>query len=391
MMPRRICVFTGTRADYGLLRTLISEIHDSPDAELLLVVSGTHLSGTHGSTATEIADDGFPIAAEVPIWSGDDSPRQTGIDVGAAVGLYVEVLDSLVPDVVVVLGDRLEAVAIALAATTLSIPVAHVHGGEVTEGAMDDSLRHAITKLSYLHFVSTAEHGRRVVQLGESPDRVFSLGAPAVDAIASMQLLSPGEVAARFGVRFGQATALVTFHPAGLDVSGPMSLLRELLDALSAVEGLHVIITGTNNDIGSTEVRAEIARFVTANPDRVDYVESFGNLGYLSAMAAASVVAGNSSSVVLEAPLLGIPSVLVGDRQKGRPISASVLVPEPSSAAIRTALETALAPGFAEVAGASPFGDPGFARRALAVLLSADLPVPARKAFRDIEQGEPHE
>jgi UDP-hydrolysing UDP-N-acetyl-D-glucosamine 2-epimerase len=390
-VSRRICVFTGTRADYGLLRTLVRAIHESSEAELQLVVSGTHLSGIHGTTAAEVRADGFPIAAEIPVWSGDDSPRQAGVDVGAAVSRYTEELDRLGPDLVVVLGDRLEALAMALAATVLSIPVAHIHGGEVTEGAMDDSLRHAITKLSYLHFVSTTDHARRVMQLGEAPERVFSLGAPAVDALGSLHLLPRSEVEERFGVRLDPPTALVTFHPAGLDVAQPVALLSEMLDALSAVEGLHVIITGTNNDIGSVEVRAAIADFVSANPDSVDYVESFGSLGYLSAMAAATVVVGNSSSVVLEAPLLGIPSVLVGDRQKGRPLSSTVLVSEPTAAGIGGAIQAAIAPEFTAGGSVSPFGEPGFASRALAVMLGAELARPPRKAFVDVTQGEPHD
>lgn len=389
MMARRICVFTGTRADYGLLRSFVLAVEASDAAELLLVVSGSHLSAEHGLTSAEIQADGVPIAAEVPIWSGDDSARQAGIDVGGAVARYSETLERLHPDVVVVLGDRLEAMAMALAATVLSVPVAHIHGGEVTEGAMDDALRHAITKLSYLHFTSTDEHRDRVVQLGEDPRRVHSLGSPSVDALASLELLTVDQVRDRFGVALVSPTALVTFHPAAMDAREPVDLVRDMLSALESIEGLHVIITGTNSDIGSAAVRDEIARYAASRPQLVDYVESFGNLGYLSAMAHSSVVVGNSSSVVLEAPLLGVPSVLVGDRQKGRPVSPSVLVPDPTVEGIANAISTALGPEFRDRVdrGITPFGQPGFAARALDIVVSADLPRPPRKRFFDTTRG----
>lgn len=384
-MTRTIAVFTGTRADYGLLRGLALAIAASPEAELALIVSGSHLSTEHGTTSGEIARDGLPFAAAIPIWSGDDTPLGAARDVGAALPLYAEALERIAPDVLVVLGDRLEAFAAATAATVMGVPVAHIHGGEITEGAMDDALRHATTKLSYLHLASTAEHRERVIQLGEDPARVHFLGAPVVDALSALDLLSAEEVRERFGVRLDGPTALVTFHPAAMDVLPAGELLDELLAGLLAVVGLGIIVTGANTDIGSTAVRDAIAAFVAEHPDRVDYVESFGQLGYLSAMSHAAVVVGNSSSTVLEAPVLGTPSVLVGDRQKGRPVSASVRVPAPDRAAIAAAVEDALrSPTGAET---TVFGGPGFAQRALRVLLDADLPHPPRKAFFDLETG----
>lgn len=389
--PLKICILTGTRADYGLLRGLVRAVADSPDAELQLVASGTHLSGEHGSTSAEIAADGHVPAASVPIWSGDDSARGAAIDTGAATSAYARVLDDLRPDVVVVLGDRLEALAMALAATVLSIPVAHIHGGEITEGAMDDALRHAITKLSYLHLTSTEAHRDRVIQLGEEPARVFALGAPVVDALDALELLPRDEIERRFGVRFGARTALLTYHPAGMDVLPSRELFAELLAALEAVPDLHLIITGTNSDIGSAEIRDDTAAFVAAHAERVDYVESFGQLGYLSTMAEVDVVIGNSSSTVLEAPVLGVPSVLVGDRQAGRPTGPTVLHPEPDRVAIAEAIDRAATAAFASsVADAPPvFGTPGFARRALALLLDTPLPHPPRKRFHDLDKERP--
>ncbi|WP_127472842.1 UDP-N-acetylglucosamine 2-epimerase [Microbacterium sulfonylureivorans] len=382
---RTIAVLTGTRADYGLLRRLLHEIQAEPQLDLRLIVTGTHLSEAFGRTVSEIELDGFDVAASVPIWSGDDSRLDTAADVGAAIPGYARALADIDPDVLIVLGDRLEAFAAATAATILSVPVAHIHGGELTEGAMDDALRHSITKMSYLHFTSTADHRRRVIQLGEEPDRVFFHGAPIVDAVAALDLLSRDEVESRFGVRMPSPTALVTFHPAIMDAAPPEELVDEMLAGLAAVDGLHVIVTGSNSDIGTADVRARIAAFVAADPSRVDFVESFGQLGYLSAMRAASVVVGNSSSTILEAPVLGVPSVLVGDRQHGRPLSPTVSTPRPTRDAIEDAVRAALA-GTRGVGESAIFGSPGFAERVVRTLLEHDIPRPPRKSFHDLER-----
>lgn len=386
-MSPTIAVFTGTRADYGLLRRLVLAIHGSEQAQLALIVSGSHLSEEHGETAREIIGDGLPIAASIPIWSGEDTPVGAARDLGAAIGIYAAALENVGPDVLVVLGDRLEAFAMATAAAILGIPVAHIHGGEITEGAMDDALRHAITKLSYIHFTSTEEHRKRVIQMGEHPDRVHFLGAPIVDAVASMSFLPQQKLESTFGVRFDPPTALFTYHPATLDVLPPEEILEELLAGLLQVDGLRVIVTGSNSDIGSVAVRARIFEWAAVNVGRVDYVESFGQLGYLSAMSHSSVVVGNSSSTVLEAPILGIPSILVGDRQKGRPLAASVRKAEPNRASIANAVRYALSTGKGDaqygVCG-NIFGTPGFADRALKVLLESTFRQPARKIFFDI-------
>lgn len=384
-LGRRIAVFTGTRADYGLLRPLIGELEEDPRAQLQLIVSGSHLSQTHGATVEEIVADGHPIAARIAIWSDSDAPVAAAADFGAAVGSFAEALGELSPDVVVVLGDRLEALAMATAATIVAVPVAHIHGGELTEGAMDDALRHAITKLSYLHFVTAEEHRQRVIQLGEEPSRVYSFGAPVLDAIAELQLFDADEIEERFRVRIDRGTVLVTFHPALFDTLPSLDLLAELLAALDGLE-VEVVITGTNSDIGSAELRAAITEYVHEHPDTARFVESFGQLGYLSAMRLAGAVAGNSSSVVLEAPLLGVPSVLVGDRQHGRPLSPSVLTPEPVATEIAAAVELALSDGFRESASArgTVFGSAGFAKRAAEVLLETEIPRPPRKRFYDI-------
>lgn len=386
-MTRTIAVFTGTRADYGLLRRLSIAIHADARAELALIVTGSHLSEVHGETHEEIRADGLPFAATIPVWSGDDSAVGAARDVGVAISRYAETLEALAPDVVAVLGDRLEAFAMATAATILGVPIAHIHGGEITEGAMDDALRHAITKMSWLHFTSTAEHRDRVIQMGEEPDRVHFLGAPIVDVISNLKLLSRDELRSQYKIRMDDPTALVTFHPASMDVLPASEVLEELLAGLVGVQNLRVIVTGSNTDIGSTAIRTRIASWVHEHAERADYVESFGQHGYLSAIAQSAVVVGNSSSVVLEAPVLGTPSVLVGDRQKGRPIAPSVRVPKVQRDQISSAIREAI-DGQHLDQDDGIFGTAGFAARALDVLLNADLSQPPRKAFHTVEIGE---
>jgi UDP-hydrolysing UDP-N-acetyl-D-glucosamine 2-epimerase len=409
-LARKIAVMTGTRADYGLLRPLIAELSaasegDNPTVELQLIVTGTHLSEEHGRTIEEIVRDGYAPAAEVDIWAAEPTKDLLGeegsasltaaVETGEAVAKFSLILNHLKPDVVVVLGDRLEAFAMATAATILLIPVAHIHGGELTLGAMDDSLRHSITKLSYLHLTTTEEHRARVLQLGEEPGRVFNFGAPVLDAINDLQLMSREELEHKFGIRFGAKNILMTFHPAAFDVASAKFMIDELLaamEAATAADGhVQLIITGTNNDIGSDDVRASIAAFTEAHPDHVSYVESFGQLGYLSVMREVDVVTGNSSSTVLEAPIFGKASVLIGNRQEGRPMGAGVIKVDGIESGIfnrneiLAGLQKALTPEFKALAASapSPFGTAGFAKKAAELLTKFDLPSPPKKRFRD--------
>jgi len=378
---------TGTRADFGLLRPLLEELEFRADTNLRLIVTGTHLSQNRGQTIVEIGGTGVEIAAKVDIWSDDDSSIGAAVDTGNAVAEFAKTLHNMRPDVVVVLGDRLEAFAMASAALVMQIPVAHIHGGELTLGAMDDSLRHAITKLSYLHFATTDEHAARIVRMGEEPSRVFNFGAPVLDTLfasgKSMHFMPKDELEATFGVAFGARTALMTFHPAVLDEAPAAEMFEELLAAIDAMHECHFIFTGTNNDIGSDKVRELMAAFVAARPDRVTYVESFGQQGYLSAMHHVDLVVGNSSSTVLEAPLLGTPSVLVGNRQEGRPLSASVIKASADRAELLAAMRRGISAEFAaEIEGqGTPFGQPGFAKQAAEVLALVKFATPLKKKF----------
>jgi UDP-hydrolysing UDP-N-acetyl-D-glucosamine 2-epimerase len=374
---------TGTRADFGLLRPLLAELDSRGDVSLQLIATGTHLSDAHGRTVRELTAAGFSVAAEVSIWSADDSSLGTAIDTGNAVAEFSKTLAALQPDVVVVLGDRLEAFAMATAAVVLQIPVAHIHGGELTLGAMDDSLRHAITKLSYLHFATTDEHAARIVRMGEEPSRVFNFGAPVLDTLSGMHFTTKEELEAKFGVVFGARTALMTFHPAAFDEAPALEMFEELLAAIEAMHECHFIFTGTNNDIGSDRVRERMAAFVAANSDRVTFVESFGQQGYLSAMHHVDLVVGNSSSTVLEAPLLGTASVLVGNRQEGRPLAASVIKAHADRSELLQSMRKAIGPEFAaEFEGqGTPFGQAGFAKKAAEVLASVTFATPLKKKF----------
>ena len=383
MSSRKVAVMTGTRADFGLLRPLLAELDSRADTTLQLIATGTHLSAAHGNTLSEITSAGFSVAASVSIWSEDDSAQGAAIDTGNAVAEFSRTLTALQPDVVVVLGDRLEAFAMASAAVVLQIPVAHIHGGELTLGAMDDSLRHAITKLSYLHFATTDAHVNRIVRMGEEPSRVFNFGAPVLDTLSGMHFMQRDELEAKFGVVFGARTALMTFHPAAFDEAPAAEMFEELLAAIDAMHESHFIFTGTNNDIGSEDVRRLMDAFVAAHPDRVTYVESFGQHGYLSTMHHVDLVVGNSSSTVLEAPLLGTPSVLVGNRQEGRPLAASVIKAHADRGELLEAMRRGLTPEFAaETAGqGTPFGQPGFAKKAAEVLASVQFATPLKKKF----------
>ena len=382
-MSRKVAVMTGTRADFGLLRPLLAELDSRGDVTLQLIATGTHLSDAHGRTVGEITAAGFSVAAEVSIWSEDDSSLGASIDTGNAVAEFSKTLAALQPDVVVVLGDRLEAFAMATAAVVLQIPVAHIHGGELTLGAMDDSLRHAITKLSYLHFATTDEHVERIVRMGEEPSRVYNFGAPVLDTLSGMHFTTKEELEAKFGVVFGARTALMTFHPAAFDEAPALEMFEELLAAIEAMHECHFIFTGTNNDIGSDQVRERMAAFVAANPDRVSFVESFGQQGYLIAMHHVDLVVGNSSSTVLEAPLLGTPSVLVGNRQEGRPLAASVIKAHADRSELLQSMRKAIGAEFAaEFEGqGTPFGKAGFAKKAAEVLASMHFATPLKKKF----------
>ena len=317
-MTKRICVVTGTRAEYGLLHRLLLILKNDPQIELQLVVTGSHLSPSHGMTINEIESDGFVPVAKLPIDLSDDSKLATVKAMANVTSQIAETLSGLNPDVVVLLGDRYEILATAQAALILNIPVAHIHGGELTSGAFDDSIRHAVTKMSSLHFVAAQEYARRVVQLGEQPSSVFNVGSLGVENALASKLIDKSDLSAELNVELKNPILLVTYHPT---TRSTMSVTEEIDQVLSALENFSsctIVFTGVNADPGNAEVSSQIAKFVQRDPKLRSLHASLGQNKYLSLLSLCDAVVGNSSSGIIEAPAFGKPTVNIGSRQDGR-------------------------------------------------------------------------
>ena len=341
---RNIAVVTTSRADYGHLLPLLRLIDNDPDLALRLIVSGTHLAETHGRTITEIERDGFAIADRIPILSESDSPVAIAAAMGRAVSGFGEVFARNRPDILVVMGDRFEMHAAALAALPFIIPVAHISGGDVTEGAIDDALRHSMTKLSHLHFVSTEESAQRVLQMGEEPWRVFNCGALSLDNLATLQLLSREELESEFKVRLPDPFLLVTYHPVTLEFEQSEYQITQLLGAIES-SGLAAVFTMPNADTANRVIGDAIRDF-TAHHPKTCYVDNFGMRAYFSAMALATAMAGNSSSGIFEAASFKLPVVNIGTRQDGRLRPGNVIDCGYSSAEILAAIRKAISGEF---------------------------------------------
>ncbi|MEO5335304.1 MAG: UDP-N-acetylglucosamine 2-epimerase [Magnetospirillum sp. WYHS-4] len=386
---RRIAVVTGTRAEYGLLKGLMAAVRDDASLRLQILATGMHLESRFGHTVDEILADGFVPDAEVPLGLDDDSGLTTARAMGRGLLGMAEALDRLRPDVVVVLGDRFEILTAVQAALVQGIPVAHIHGGELTEGVIDDDIRHAVTKMASLHFVAAEVFARRVRQLGEEPERIFVVGAPGVDALAELAPLPREVLEADLGLSLTAPLFLATYHPETLGDRPPVQATAEFLGALESFPGARVVFTGVNADPGRDAVAAAIARFVQDHPERAAFRESLGQRRYLSLMRLADAVIGNSSSGIIEAPAAGVPTINVGDRQKGRPHAESVIDCAPDRQAIGAAIRQALTPGFRARAKAQtpPYGGGGAAGRIKAILKSVPLAGLTRKRFVDQAGG----
>ena len=386
----RVAVFTGSRADYGLLRPLLRLLRVDDRFELRLIVTGAHLDEAHGMTVREIEAEGMPISARVPLPLDDDSLSGVARAMGAAVGGVADALEEWTPDVLVVLGDRYEAFAAAAAATVLRVPIAHIHGGELTYGAIDDAFRHSITKMADLHFTATREYRRRVIQMGADPSTVHDVGALAADNALAAPDLSPDEFEERYHVRCDRDTLLVTFHPASAG-GDSADHLRALLEALDRLADFHVLFTGSNADAEGSVLTAMVRDYVAAHGDRAAFVVSLGHDGYMAAVRNAAAVVGNSSSGIIEVPILGVPSVDIGDRQAGRLRPASVIHVEPTAGAIIPAVLQATSEEFRSLAAGSgnPYGDGHTAERIVKVLADSGGLAAARTAsFFDIDFGD---
>jgi UDP-hydrolysing UDP-N-acetyl-D-glucosamine 2-epimerase len=384
-MKRKICVITGSRAEYGLLRPLIDKIRGDSALKLQLIATGMHLSKDFGLTYRQIESDGFDIDEKIGILSGSDDPASISKAVGLGMARFGVVYERLRPDVIVVLGDRFELIGPVAAALVSKIPVAHIHGGELTEGAFDDAIRHSITKMSHLHFTSTEAYRKRVIQLGEQPERVFNVGALGLDNIKSLKLLTKKNLEKKLGIMLGRKNLLVTFHPPTLDKE-PLSRFKYVLDALDGQEGTHIIFTRANADPGGREINRMIDRYVSVNRERAVAFDSMGQLLYLSTMRFVDGVVGNSSSGIIEAPSFKVGTINIGDRQKGRIKGASVIDCELTHEGIKNALNKLYSREFKKklVNIRNPYGGGGAAGKIREILRDYELQGIIKKCFYDI-------
>jgi GDP/UDP-N,N'-diacetylbacillosamine 2-epimerase (hydrolysing) len=384
-MKRKILVVTGTRAEYGLLRPLLREIVQEPSLELQLVATGMHLAPEFGMTITEIEQDGFHIDRRIDMLLSADTGEGIGKSVGLGVLGFAQALAELHPQMMLVLGDRFEILAAVVAALMARVPVAHIHGGEVTTGAIDDAIRHAITKMSHWHFASAEAYRNRIIQLGEAPERVYCVGGLGVDVIAQTSLLNRAELECCLGLQFQPRNLLVTFHPATLNAEPPSAQMQQLLDALSAFPDVGLVFTFPNADAGGRELIGQIKEFAIGRPHAHAFA-SLGQLRYLSCLALCDGVVGNSSSGLLEAPSLKKGTVNIGDRQRGRLQAQSVINCEPRAEAITTALKSLLSPAFqAGLQNAqNPYGEAGASKRIVNVLKDVEIGTAPEKHFYDL-------
>ncbi|WP_304544968.1 UDP-N-acetylglucosamine 2-epimerase [Sulfurimonas microaerophilic] len=321
---RKICVVTTTRAEYGLLKPLMEEIKSDSLLELQTLITGTHLEAEFGETYKEIEKD-FDITAKVPMELSSDTAKDLSCSMAKLQCDITKTLQQLKPDIVVILGDRYEILSVATAAFMLHIPITHIHGGEVTEGAIDDSIRHAVTKLSHLHFTSTEIYKQRVIQLGEDPKRVFNVGALGVENSKKVQRLSKKDFEDSIGCELGEKNLLLTYHPQTISELTPKEQFQALLDALDQFEDIKIIFTKANADEGGKIINTMIDEYVSNNLHRAVSFTSLGQLRYFNAIRYVDAVIGNSSSGILEVPSFNKPTINIGDRQKGRVMAKSVI------------------------------------------------------------------
>lgn len=361
MNRRKICVITGSRSEYGLLYWLMKEIQEDPNLQLQVIATGTHLSPEFGLTYKEIETDGFVIHAKVEMLVSSDTP--VGISKSMGLGLigFADAFSDLKPDMLVLLGDRFEILSAAQAALVARIPIAHIAGGDVTEGAFDEAIRHSITKMAHLHFVTNEISFRRVCQLGENPAHIFNVGSPGIDYIKNMKTLDRWTIEKLLSFHFEEKNVLVTFHPVTLDEESSGKQFEELLRALASFgPTMGILITMPNADVGRGSISSQVDDFVATHPNAKAYT-SLGQILYLSIMAQVDAVVGNSSSGLYEAPSFKKPTVNIGDRQKGRLMANSVICCEPDSKSISNAISEALKKDCSNTL--NPYGDGNSSRR----------------------------
>lgn len=347
---KKICVVTATRAEYGLLRNVIRRIEDDKELELCLIVTGAHLLEEYGNTVNEIIEDGFEIKEKIPILKSGVQGTEIIIHaLASAIEKFHDAFNRHKPDMLVVLGDRYELLSICEVALFNKIPIAHISGGEVTAGAIDDTIRHCITKMSQIHFPGCEEYRRRIIQLGEQPDKVFNYGDVGIENILTMNYMSIEELEKSMDIKFTLPIACVTFHPETLAEETPQQQMKQVLDAIDEFDNMCFIFTGANADVGGNKINEMIQDFIE-NHANCYYFTSLGIRRYLSLLRNSEMIIGNSSSGIVEAPSFGIPTVNIGDRQKGRLQATSILNCKPFKQDIMDKMETALSKDFKTLA-----------------------------------------
>ena len=384
-MKRKICVVTGTRAEYGLLYWLLKEIEADKELELQVIVTGMHLSPEFGLTYKEIEKE-FKINKKIEMLLSSDTSVGISKSMGLAQISFAESYYELKPDIVIVLGDRYEIFSATSAAMIARIPIAHIHGGEKTEGAFDESIRHSITKMSHLHFTATEEYRNRVIQLGENPSRVFNVGGMGIENIKRLKLLSKDEFEKSIEFKLNIKNILVTFHPVTLENSTAKEQFQQLLDAIDELEDTNIIFTKANSDTDGRVINQMIDEYVTKNYNKSIVFTSLGQLRYLSALQYVDAVVGNSSSGLGEAPSFRIGTINIGDRQKGRIKASSVIECEPNKDSILKSFEKLYSKEFQETLKTTlnPYGDGYASKRIVEILKNVDLKNILKKSFYDL-------
>mgnify|MGYP006416113723 CR=1 FL=1 len=386
MKKKKICVVTGTRAEYGLLRWIMDGIDKSDTLDLQVIATGMHLSPEFGLTYKEIEKDGFKIDRKIEMLLSSDTPSAISKSTGLGLIGMADAYKALNPDIVVVLGDRFEIMAASLAALFAAIPIAHIHGGETTEGAFDESIRHSITKMAWWHFVAAVEYEKRVIQLGEDPKRVFNVGGLGVDAIKRNKLLSKKDLINKTGMKFGKKNLLITYHPVTLEKQTSEQNFQILLDVLDDLKDMYLIFTMPNADSDGRIIKKMINDFVNCHPGKAISFTSMGHLNYLSTLQLVDGVVGNSSSGLAEAPTFKIGTINIGDRQKGRLKANSVIDCEPTKKAIKKALDKLYSKNFQRNIDTvkNPYGEGDAIEKIIKLLINQPIPAEIKKEFHDL-------
>lgn len=383
-----MCIITGTRAEYGLLKPLINKVSQSSTLELQLVVTGMHLSPEFGLTYKEIENDGYSITSKIEMLLSSDTSAGITKSMGVVMLGFADYFSQYKPDLTVILGDRYEMLMAAAASMVAKIPIAHIHGGELTEGVMDDAIRHSITKMSHIHFTSTKEYRNRVIQLGEQPHCVFNVGALGIENIKNMKLLAKEELEKQLAFQFTEKTIMVTYHPVTMENINTKNQFDNILSVIREHRELSVIFTKANADMDGRIINQMIDDFVTAHKDRCAVYASLGQLKYLSALQFCKAVVGNSSSGIIEVPSFGIPTVNIGERQKRRLHAASVINCENKRNEIEAALMKALSDEFADLVAQvkNPYEGEHTSDKMIAILNQAlKQGINRQKNFYDLE------